>query len=67
MEKLKTYKLHWTAEVSGVQIVEAFDDQDAMDQFSSSVHIDDLDDSPMYAELQDMVILSKTKKAKKVK
>lgn len=55
MSKLKTFKLYWSAQIEGVQVVEAFDEDDAREQFDSLRHIDDMDDSPIYGELDDVV------------
>jgi hypothetical protein len=65
--KLKTYQLRWRAEVSGIQTVQAFDEKDAEEQFHGLVHIEDLDDSPMYAELEDIIEVPEVKTKKKVK
>lgn len=60
MSKLKTFHLHWTAEVHGIQTVEAFDLADAEEQFNSMQYIDDMDDAPINAEL-DYAIKAKKK------
>lgn len=60
--KLKTYKIYWTAEVRGCQTVEAFDEQDAEDQFDSYPNISDADDNRMNAELEEIVLEKKGKK-----
>jgi hypothetical protein len=52
--KIKTYTLYWTAEVSGYQTVEAFDEEDARSQFDPNPNISDLDDEPIYAELKEI-------------
>lgn len=39
--KKKRYRLRWEAVINGVQEVMAFDEEDARDQFISSVEIDD--------------------------
>jgi len=61
-EKLKTYKIYWTAEVCGVQTVEAFDEEDAYDQFNSSPDISDAaDDIRLNAEINEVVLEKKGK------
>jgi hypothetical protein len=64
MPKLKKYELHWEATVRGVQIVEAFDEQDAEEQFDSIIHEDGMPNEPVYADL-DEVCEHKPKKSKK--
>lgn len=51
MPKLKKFELHWSATVSGIQIVEAFDEEDAEEQFNSRPELSDMDDEPMHADL----------------
>lgn len=61
--KLKTFFLHWTAEVRGIQAVEAFDEEDAESQFSSFKTVDEMDDEPLNAELTDIVVEKKKRKS----
>lgn len=61
--KLKKFELHWSATVKGTQIVEAFDEDDAVEQFDSMPNIDDMDDEPINAEF-DFVHEVKPKKKK---
>jgi hypothetical protein len=65
MSKLKTYEIYWTAEVRGKQTVQAFDEEDAMDQFDSNPNMSDVDqDERFNAEADEIVLVKKTKKAK---
>lgn len=49
--KLKKFALYWEAEIHGVQYVEAFDEEDAREQFDSIKHESDLPEEPIYADL----------------
>lgn len=62
--KLKKFTLHWSATVKGTQIVEAFDEDDAAQQFDPMQNIEDMDDEPIFAEL-DFVCEVKSKKKDK--
>lgn len=61
--KMKKYALHWSAEIRGIQYVDAFDEQDAEEQFDSIKHENDIPDNPIHAELE-FVEISKIKKKK---
>lgn len=61
--KLKKYALHWEATVSGVQYVDAFDEQDAQDQFDTTKYDSDLEDVPIYAVLMEVELSKEPKKA----
>lgn len=43
MPKLKKFELHWTATISGVKIVEAFDEKDAEEQFDPILDMGDIE------------------------
>lgn len=64
MSKLKKFELHWEATVSGIQIVEAFDELDAEEQFDSLIHEDGMPDQPVFANLE-YVIPYKPKRKRK--
>lgn len=51
MAKLKKFEIQWTATVTGTKVIEAFDEQDAEDQFDPHVELDDMDEAPMHAEI----------------
>ena len=62
MKKTKTYKMYWVAEVRGCQTVEAYDEDDALDQFNCRPDISDAyDDSRLDAELEETVLEEKGK------
>lgn len=50
--KLKKYELHWEATVKGVQVVEAFDEDDAEEQFDRWKHVEDIAEEPFCADLE---------------
>lgn len=54
MNKLRTFRLHWTAEIRGVQTVQAFDENDAEEQFDSIIHEDAIPDEPIYVTLEEV-------------
>lgn len=62
MAKLKKFELHWEATVSGVQVVEAFDEEDAREQFDCIIHEDGMPNEPIQALLEDVVEV-KTKRS----
>ena len=63
MSKLRKYRLHWEATIHGYQVVEAFSEEDAQDQFNSRVHLDE--DKAVYAELENVEEVVTKKKGKK--
>lgn len=62
---LKKYRIHWTADIRGYQDVEAFDEDDAAEQFDSIIHEDGMPNEPVYAELEEIELIKPEKKAKK--
>lgn len=62
--KLKKFELHWEATIRGVQIVEAFDEQDAEEQFDCIIHEDGMPDEPIQADLDYVNEVKPTKKKK---
>jgi hypothetical protein len=63
-EKLKRYRLDFEATITGSTTVEAFDAEDAREQFDSHPGIDEFDDTQINAELI-WVTEEKPKKAKR--
>ena len=61
MPKLKKYYLYWTAEITGMQEVRAFDEDDARSQFISRQHIGE-EDEPIEAELTSVVLIKEKTK-----
>lgn len=49
--KMKKYVLDYEATIRGSKIVEAFDEEDAEEQFCSHMSIDEFDEEPIHAEL----------------
>jgi hypothetical protein len=66
MDRLKKYKIYWTAEVHGCQEVEAFDLEDAEEQFNSSPDISDAgDDYRLDAVIDEILTVEPDPKPKK--
>lgn len=64
-DKVKKYALYWQATVYGVQYVEAFDEKDAEEQFDSIKHEDAIPNEPIYAELDEVVLVVESKKKRR--
>lgn len=60
MNKLKTYRIYWTAEISGFDEVEALDEQDAEDQFDCLIQDDRIpQDKQFYASIDSIELRKK--------
>lgn len=62
--KLKTYALEWEATIRGTQLVEAFDEEDAREQFDQTKYDSDIPDEPIHASLEEVRLLVEKKKRK---
>ena len=67
MDKLKRYRIYWSASVDHYTDVEAFDETDAMEQFDSRITEDMLPDEPLNAELNYVEERKPAKKKAKVR
>lgn len=49
--KLKKFEIDWTAEISGREVIEAFDEDDAQEQFDTLIMADRMPNEPVHASV----------------